>query len=132
MEEEPWTCGLGLASRSTLPGTFGRLLAASARILENHMRALDPADADARLELDAYAALVTRQRDVAEQLSGISDQMAGHRTLPMAPHDEAAMSDSAALTAFAEFVRLEQEVVTLLQGLLQEDEQMLQEMTETG
>ena len=128
MDEDPWTCGLGLASRSTLPGKLGELLAASASILENHMRALDPTDADARTELDAYAVLVTRQRDVAEQLSGIADQMAGYRTLPM----ETTMSDPAALAAFAEFVRLEREVVTWLQGLLQEDEQMLQEMTGTG
>ena len=66
--EEPSTCGQGLASRSTLPGKLGELLAALARILEAHMRALDPAEADARKELDAYATLVTSHRDVADRL----------------------------------------------------------------
>jgi hypothetical protein len=70
------------------------MLAALARILEAHTRALDPAEADARKELDAYAALVTAHRDVADRLSGIGVQMAEYRSLPMAAHDEAAMSDA--------------------------------------
>lgn len=126
--EEPSTCGQGLASRSVLPGKLGELLAAVARILEAHMRALDPGDTDARKELDAYAALVTAHRDVADRLSGIADQMAGYRALPMAPHDEAAMSDTMAHRAFENLVRLEQELTTMLQQLLRGDEQMLQQM----
>ena len=38
-----------------MPGKLGEVLAALARILETHMRALDPTDTDARKELDAYA-----------------------------------------------------------------------------
>ena len=92
------------------------------------MRALDPSEADARKELDAYAALVTSYRDVADRLSGIAVQMADHRSLPMAAHDEEAMSDSLAHKAFENFVRAEQELATLLQQQLQEDQQMLQQM----
>ena len=88
--DEPSTCGQGLASQSVLPDKLGELLAALARILEAHMRALDPADHDARMELDAYAALVTAYRDVADRLSGIAVQMADYRNLPIAAHDEAA------------------------------------------
>jgi hypothetical protein len=127
--EEPSTCGQGLASRSILPGKLGELLAALARILEAHMRALDPADTDARKELDAYAALVTAHRDVADRLSGIAVQMADYRILPMAAHDEAAMSDAVAHKVFENFVRLEQELATLLQQQLQEDQKMLHQMT---
>lgn len=127
--EEPSTCGQGLASRSTLPGKLGELLAALARILEAHMRALDPADTDARKELDAYAALVTAHRDVADRLSGIAVQMADYRALPMAAHDEAAMSDAVAHKAFENFVRLERELSTLMQQQLLEDQEMLQQMT---
>jgi hypothetical protein len=127
--EEPSTCGQGLASRSILPGKLGELLAALARILEAHMRALDPAEADARKELDAYAALVTAHRDVADRLSGIAVQMADYRNLPMAAHEEAAMSDAVAHKAFENFVRAEQELATLLQQHLQEDQTMLQQMT---
>jgi hypothetical protein len=126
--DEPSTCGEGLASRSVVPGKLGELLAAQARILEAHMRALDPADHDARLELDAYAALVTAHRDVADRLSGIAVQMAYHRSLPVAAHDEAAMSDAQALRAFENFVRLERELTTMLQQLSEEDQQMLQQM----
>jgi hypothetical protein len=128
--EEPSTCGQGLASRSILPGKLGELLAALARILEAHMRALDPSDADAKKELDAYAALVTAHRDVADRLSGIAVQMADYRALPMAAHDEAAMSDAVAHKAFENFVRLEQEIATLLQQQLTEDQEMLRQMTQ--
>jgi hypothetical protein len=127
--EEPSTCGQGLASRSILPGKLGELLAALARILEAHMRALDPADHDAVKELDAYAALVTAHRDVADRLSGIAVQMADYRNLPMPAHDEAAMSDAVAHRAFETFARLEQELATLLHQHSQEDQAMLQQMT---
>jgi hypothetical protein len=127
--EEPSTCGQGLASRSILPGKLSELLAALARILEAHMRALDPAEADARKELDAYAALVTGHRDVADRLSGIADQMADYRNLPMAAHDVAVMSDAVAHKDFENFVRAEQELTTLLQEHLHQDQRMLQQMT---
>lgn len=130
--EEPSTCGEGLASRSILPGKLGEMLAALARMLEAHMVALDPTDADARKELDAYAALVTAHRDVADRLSGIANQMSGYRALPLAAHDEAAMSDAVTHRAFENFVRLEQELTSVLQELLHEDQQMLQEMTPGG
>jgi hypothetical protein len=127
--EEPSTCGQGLASQSILPGKLSELLAALARILEAHMRALDPADHDARMELDAYAALVTAYRDVADRLSGIAVQMADHRNLPIAAHDEAAMSDAVAHRAFENYVRLEHEFASLLQQHVQDDREMLQQMT---
>ena len=93
------------------------------------MRALDPTDTDAGNELDAYATLVTGQRDVADRLSGIAAQMADYRNLPMAAHDEEAMSDTVAHKAFENFVRVEQELAALLQQQLQEDQEMLQQMT---
>jgi hypothetical protein len=127
--EEPSTCGQGLASRSMLPSMLGELLASLARILEAHMRALDPADTDARKELDAYAKLVAGHRDVADRLSGIGDEMRGYRNLPMAAHDEAVMSDRVAHKSFEKFVRLEQELTALLHQQLERDQMMLQQMT---
>jgi hypothetical protein len=127
--DEPSTCGQGLASQSVLPDKLGELLAALARILEAHMRALDPADHDARMELDAYAALVTAYRDVGDRLSGIAVQMADYRSLPIAAHDEAAMSDTVAHRAFENYVRLEQELAALLQRHVQEHREMLQQMS---
>jgi hypothetical protein len=128
--EEPSTSGHGLASRSVLQGKLSGLLAAVARILEAHMRALDPTDTDAKKELDAYAALVTAHRDVADRLAGIADQMTGYQDLPMAAHDEAAMSDAVAHKAFENLVRVEQESTAMLQQLLREDQEMLQQMTQ--
>lgn len=127
--DEPSTCGRGLASRSILHVKVGELLASLGRVLEAHMRALDPSDTDARKELDAYAALVTAHRDVADRLSGMADQMTDYQHLPMAAHDEAAMSDAVAHKAFEKFVRLEQELTTLLQEHLHQDQRMLQQMT---
>jgi hypothetical protein len=126
--EDPSTCGQGLASRSVVPNKLGELIAAQARVLEAHVRALDPTDTDARHELDAYAALVVAHRDVADRLTGIADQMAGYRNLPMAAHDEAAMSDSVAHKAFERFVQVERELTTVLQQLSHEDQEMLQQM----
>jgi hypothetical protein len=94
------------------------------------MRALDPSDADARKELDAYAALVTAHRDLADRLSGIAVEMADYRALPMAAHDEAAMADAVAHKAFENFVRLEEELAVLLQQELAEDQEILQQMTQ--
>jgi hypothetical protein len=127
--EEPLTCGQGLASRSVLPAKLGELLAALAQILEAHMRALDPADAGARTELDAYAKLVTGHQDIADRVSALARQMAEYRDLPVAAHNEDAMSDGMAHRAFERFVRLEQELTTLLQEQLREDQSMLREMT---
>lgn len=118
-----------MASRSTLPEKLGEMLAALARMLETHMRALDPTDTDSRKELDAYAALVTTHRDLADRLSGIADQMAGYRALPLAAHDVAAMSDAVTRKAFENFVRLERELTSVLGQLLHEDQEMLREMS---
>ena len=123
--EEPSTCGQGLSSRSSLPAKLGELLAALAQVLESHMRALDPTDAHARQELDAYAALVTGHQDIADRLAAIAEQMGGYRNLPMAPHSEEAMSDALAHKAFQRFVGREQELATVLQDQLREDKQML-------
>jgi hypothetical protein len=128
--DEPSTCGQGLASRSVLQGKLGELLAALTRILEAHMRALDPADREAGKELDAYATLVTAHQDIADRLSGIADRMAEYRGLPMAAHDTAVMSDAVAHKAFENIVRLEHELATLLQEHLQEDQEMLHQMAQ--
>jgi hypothetical protein len=55
--------------------------------------------------------------------------MAEYRSLPMAAHDEAAMSDAVAHRAFENFVRVERELSTLLQQQLRGDQEMLRQMT---
>jgi hypothetical protein len=124
---EPQTCGQGLAEHSALPRKLGELTEALAENLEIHMRALDPADEAAQAEHTAYASLVARHRGIAAELRSVSEEMAGHRDLPMGRHDEAVMSSPEVLDAFARFVGAEREVATLLEGWLEHDEAMLRE-----
>ena len=83
MDDQP-TCGKGLAAHATLPATLGRVMAATAGILENHQKALVLDDPNARLEYDAYVKLARAYRDIAEKLQMTADQMTGYRQLPMA------------------------------------------------
>lgn len=127
MSDEP-TCGKGLAEHSALPETFGRLSAAVAELLEVHMKALDLTDHNSMREHNAYSELVKDHRKIAADLTATAKRMAGYRDLPMGKHDEQAMANPEALDAFRKFVKLENELVALLQHRLKEDQEMLHEM----
>lgn len=122
------TCGQGLAAHSTLPTKLGELTAAVAEVLELHTKALDLADENARQEQRAYLKLVEQHRQIAERLLATGDEMAGHRDLPMASHDPTMLSSPEAVDAFASLVRVEQELLALLQQRVGEDRAMLSEM----
>jgi hypothetical protein len=114
MEEEP-TCGKGLAAHSTLPAKLGELTDAVAENLEVHMTALDLEDENARREHAAYESLAREHRAIAARLRALGEEMAGYRDLPMGRHDMTAMSSPPVLAAFTTLVRVEQELLTLLQ-----------------
>jgi hypothetical protein len=122
------TCGKGLAAHAPLPQTLGDLMAAVGEILELHRRALDLDDAAAREEDEAYRDLAERHRAAAAGLRETAERMTASRDLPMGRHDLSALGDAPARAAFAEFVRLEQQLVTLLEARLPADEAMLAEM----
>lgn len=122
------TCGQGLAAHSTLPTKLGELTAAVAEVLDLHTKALDLADENARQEQRAYLKLVEQHRQIAERLLATGDEMAGHRDLPMASHDPTMLSSPEAVDAFASLVRVEQELLALLQQRVGEDRAMLSEM----
>jgi hypothetical protein len=124
MNEQP-TCGEGLAEHSSLPAKLGELMASMAENLEVHQNTLDLGDENARRERDAYATLAKEHRHIASRLQATAEQMAGYRDLPMARHDERALADPRVLEAFATFVRLERELLTLLQEGVERDQQML-------
>ena len=119
------TCGQGLAATAALPAKLSELTAAVARNLEVHMLALDLTDTNAKQEHDAYRELAKQHRDVAAQLRVAAEQMAGYRNLPMGKHDPDAMTSSRVLEAFEAFVKVENELLTLLQGMVKQDQQML-------
>jgi hypothetical protein len=127
MEEEP-TCGKGLAENSVLPAKLGDLTAALAEVLEVHTKALDRSDENSRQERDVYLDLVKQHREIAARLQATARQMAGYRDLPMGRHDEAAMSGPEPLAVFERFVKLEQELLALLQSRVEQHRQMLGEM----
>jgi hypothetical protein len=121
-------CGEGLAEHSLVPAKIAELLASLAENLEAHVPAIDLYDRNGRLERDAYEVLVAEYRAIASRLQAVAQQMAEYRDLPVARHLEAAMSAPEILYAFRRYVKLEREVVELLQGTLTRDQQMLDQM----
>ena len=65
-------------------------------------------------------------RAIAGELSAVARRMAGYRHLPMGRHDMAAMTAPANAEAFAGYVRIESELVELLEQRLKMDRAMVQ------
>lgn len=128
MPDQQQTCGKGLAQHSALPRLFAGVAAAMADVLEHHRTALDLADPQSRPELDAYTALTNEFRDIAAALETTASRMAGYRDLPMAPHDETALTSGDAIAKFAALVRAERELLQLLQEYGKRNEAMLDAM----
>jgi hypothetical protein len=122
------TCGTGLAANATLPATVGELMGAMADVLDVHQRSLDLTDQDARPEHHAYVTLVLELRSLAAQLAASARRMASHHDLPMGRHDMAMLSGREALSAFEQFVRAEQNLLSLLTLSVAEHETMLERM----
>lgn len=119
------TCGRGLAEHSVIPAKLGELIAALAENLELHMPALVLDDPNAKLEHEAYAKLAAEHRAIAEQLTAVAAHMAGYRNLPMGAHDMKVMQDPTRNEAFGRYVKLQREVIHLLQKALERDQELL-------
>jgi hypothetical protein len=126
------TCGKGLAENSALPAKLGDLTESMAEILEIHMGALDLEDNDSRREHEAYRELVRDYRRIAAAFRETARRMTGYRDLPMGGHDTSVMSSPRAVEAFEKFVKLEQELLAMLQKRLEADRVMLSEMRGTS
>lgn len=124
-DEEEWTCGRGLAANSVLPEKMGALTEQLANVLENHLRALPTAEAGNQPEIGAYQRLVREHRAIAGELAAAAEAMEGYRTLPMGPHDHAAMAEPEAREVFEAFVRAEDELLALLKQRSEEHHAML-------
>ncbi len=127
MDEQP-TCGRGLADNAPLPAKLGELTSAMGSILEAHIPSLDLTDDRSQKESEVYQDLAKDLRRAGLRLETIARQMSGSRDLPMGRHDEAALASPAVLNSFQRFVQLEQELLTLLQGRLEQDQHMLSAM----
>lgn len=122
---EQQTCGKGLAEHSTLPAKLAELVSAMVENLEIHQTSLDLTDENARKELDAYVKLAKEFRDIAARLQATAEHMAGYRNLPMGRHDRQALAGPKVVKAFETFVRLERELLALLQSSVERDQKML-------
>ena len=111
-----------------LPGKLALLIESVANVLDSHREALNPRDANARREDEAYRELAQLNRKVGEDLRAIATRMAGYRNLAMAKHDEKAMASPKAVQAFERFVTLEGQVGALFQRRLIGDRAMLDQM----
>ena len=103
-----------------------------AEILEIHMGALDLQDNDSRLEHEAYRELAGEQRRNAAKLQETARRMASYRDMPMGRHDMSVMSSRKAVEAFEKFVKLEEELILMLEKRLVVDRKMLAEMRGTS
>lgn len=112
--QQEWTCGMGLAAGGELPGRMADLLRIMARNLELHMRSLDNNDPIANEELGAYERLTGRMRDVSGYLEALAGEMASYRDLPMAPHDEAALSTNEVTEALQALIASERDLAGYL------------------
>jgi hypothetical protein len=107
------------------PAKFGDFLAAMAQNLEVHLVTLDPADETTHPERNAYVRLARESRRIAGELRALAAEMASYRDLPMGRHDPAALSSPSIVDAFASFVKLERELLALLDTSIERGEQML-------
>lgn len=122
--EQQSTCGQGLAHHAVLPARLADVFAAIAENLEIHLTALDPNDAGAKPEHDAYVALSTGHRELESRLRALAVQMAGYRDLPMAAHDMAVMTSPNAAQAFELLMVQEEALAALLQVRVEEHRAM--------
>ena len=125
MSQQP-TCGQGVAANAALPAAVGEVIAALARNLDAHQRALDASDPAARQEHDAYLRLIAEQRRIASELVATAEHMRGNADLPMGKHDMQVMTAPPVLEAFQSLVRAEEQLLALLHERLEQDRAMLE------
>ena len=126
------TCGQGLAERSALPAKLGEITASLADNLEAHTEALDLSDKNAKEEHAVYLRLVQQHRAIAGQLEAVAEEMAGYHDLPMGKHNPEAMSSPRVVAAFERYVKVEHELVALLQERVEQDQTILADMRRSG
>ena len=126
MEEQ--TCGRGLAENSVLPAQLAEVTEAMADNLQAHMQALELDDEAARQEHAVYLRLVEEQRQAAGRLRAVAGEMAAARDLPMGRHDAQAMTSPEVAHAFRHYVTAKRELLALLQGTAERDQQLLAAM----
>ena len=125
---EEQTCGKGVAANAVTPASMGRVLEATAAVLENHIRALSADDPNGRLEIEAYERLVREHRAAANGLATLAEIMRSYRDLPPAPHDMAPLMDAAPVETLVALVEAQRDLGELMQQRVTEYGAMLKQM----
>ena len=125
---EEQTCGKGVAANAVTPASMGRVLEATAAVLENHIRALSADDPNGRLEIEAYERLVREHRAAANGLATLAEIMRSYRDLPPAPHDMTKLMDAASVEVLAVLVEAQWDLGELMQQRVTEYGAMLKQM----
>jgi hypothetical protein len=123
--KEQQTCGKGLAQNSVLPAKLSELIASLGQNLERHIKALDLTDENSKLEYAAYEELAKQSREIATRLSTLGQQMAGYKDLPMGRHNEKVMSDPKIIEALKGLIKVEDELMSLLQKRAEQHRKLL-------
>jgi hypothetical protein len=126
--DEAQTCGKGLAERSILPASFATFVGALAALLTQHEKSIAGDDPNSARERDAYRSLAERYRNVSRELGSVAKEMAGYRSLPMAPHNVSVLISAENAGAFEHVVAAERDIARLLSAMLPRDEEMLRSM----
>jgi hypothetical protein len=126
--KEQQTCGKGLAEHSALPAKLAELIASTMRNLELHMETLDLTDPNSRREYEAYQKLVKEHQEISTRLKKTAREMEGYRDLPMGRHDQKKLSDPLVIDAFKKYTNLEQELLTILNKQIEQDQEMIAEV----
>ena len=124
-QEEPATCGRGLATNAVVPSALAAVAAAMAQNLEVHTRALDPDDPAAGQEQAAYERIACSLRSAATDLRAAAAEMVAAVDMPMGDHDMAAMTTPDVLDAFERYVAAEEGLRRLLEECHADNEEML-------
>ena len=124
MAEEP-TCGQGLARHARLPQLLGELMNSVADNLSAHLPGLVSSDADSQHEKRVYEQLIARHREAAAMLHAIGAERAEQQDTPMGEHDLQAMSPSEVSDAVEGMIRVEAQLVALVQQQLTEHQAIL-------
>jgi hypothetical protein len=126
-QDQP-TCGKGIAANAVLPEKVAALVRATADVLQNHMRSLDPKEANGKAEIEAYQLLVAEHRSLGDRLEALATLMRGYRSLPMAGHDMSALTDQRSVDVLAALVSHQEELLALVQERVNDYGRMLEAM----
>jgi hypothetical protein len=124
-QDQPTTCGQGLAHNAIVPTLLAEVAARLAANLEVHATALDLDDPASAREHAVYQEVAEGLRDGAADLEAAGATMLGAQGLAMGRHDMGVMTSPPVLDAFARYVAATSELRTLLAARAAADAAML-------